>query len=264
MKFHTWNVLKSFQKESGEKKHLSKYYLCKCDCGIEKEINAYNLESNKAAKCKCQISNHSVDITGKQFGYWTVLKYSFSKKSGKKFTSFWICQCKCGKIQEVAYGKLLRKNRIRSCGCSRQDRSKEIFESNYKKTSGCWIWEGNLNRGGYGKIGTTGLAHRRAYQYTYGKIPYGKQVCHKCDNRKCVNPDHLFLGSIGDNMKDKTFKDRQAKGSQIGSSKLTENEVREIRKRRELGETYESLSQAFDVDWYTIRSIIKRKSWNHI
>jgi hypothetical protein len=206
------------------------------------------------------------DLTGKKFGFWTVIKQTNHRKfvSGKARVIVWECKCECGTFRKVSGRILQNEKKPRSCGCSRKKFSKSIFESNYQKKEGCWNWKGVVSTHGYGRIGTKDLAHRRAYEYANGSIPKGMQVCHKCDNRLCVNPDHLFLGSIGDNMKDKNFKNRQAKGSQVASSKLTENQIREIRNRRELGESYQSLAESFNVGWYTIRAIIKKRSWAHV
>lgn len=207
-----------------------------------------------------------IDLTGKIFGKWKVLNITEQRKiqKGKPRVIVWCCQCECGTIRNVS-GQILRnENKPRSCGCSRKIYSKKIFESNYEKTDGCWIWKGSVNRGGYGKIGTTNLAHRRAYEYAYGKIPEGKQVCHHCDIRLCVNPSHLFLGSIGDNMKDKCFKDRQARGSKIGNAILTEEKVLEIRKQRLSGKEYQEIADGFGVGWYLVRDICKNKQWKHV
>jgi len=87
----------------------------------------------------------------------------------------------------------------------------ERFWEKVEKTDGCWLWTSTLNTWGYGQfqIGRTKQyrAHRIAYELTYGPIPAGMHVCHHCDNPRCVRPDHLFLGTHLDNMRD-----RQAKG----------------------------------------------------
>lgn len=201
-------------------------------------------------------------LEGKVFGEWTVIKST--EKRTKNREIIWECRCSCGTIRNVKYKILKNESKPRSCGCSREKRSKDIFYSNFKKTEGCWEWTGNLNHGGYGKIGEKGLAHRRSYQYTYGNIPAGKQVCHTCDNRKCVNPAHLFLGSIGDNMKDKVFKNRQAKGSKIGNAILNDELVFQIRKDRLSGMEYQQISEKFKIQWYLVRSICKNRQWKHV
>lgn len=80
----------------------------------------------------------------------------------------------------------------------------ERFLRNIKKTKACWNWIGKLNNSGYGSIkkGRTSGAHRISYEIRNGPIPKGYYVLHKCDNRICVNPDHLWIGTQSDNMID--------------------------------------------------------------
>jgi hypothetical protein len=202
------------------------------------------------------------DISGLTFGEWTVIKDSGKRSVHREI--IWICQCSCGTIREIRKKILNNEKKPRSCGCSRPKRSRKIFDSNFEKTEGCWEWKGNINTGGYGKIGTNGLAHRRSYKYFIGQIPKDRQVCHSCDNRKCVNPAHFFLGSIGDNMRDRTAKNRQAKGSRIANSILNENLVFDIRRDRLSGMAYREICDKFKISWSSVRDICKNRQWQHV
>jgi hypothetical protein len=101
--------------------------------------------------------------------------------------------------------------------------------------TGCWEWTGHIMKKGYGQIGFMKkviLVHRASYETFVGKIPNGMFVCHKCDNPKCFNPNHLFVGTSQDNINDMVRKGRQRslKGEASGQAKLTNKQVEEIRK----------------------------------
>ncbi|MBU4154394.1 MAG: HNH endonuclease [Proteobacteria bacterium] len=137
---------------------------------------------------------------------------------------------------------------------------------NKKNENGCWNWTKQLVDG-YGAIQINCKAykaHRVVYELTYDLIPDGMHVLHSCDNRKCCNPKHLFLGTNKDNVNDKVKKDRQAKGED-NHSKLTEEQVLEIRRLYSLGNySQKKLAKMFGVGHTIIGNIILRKKWKHI
>lgn len=97
------------------------------------------------------------------------------------------------------------------------------FEEKYipEPNSGCWLWTSAWEKFGYGQATNNARAHRLSWELHFGPIPDGMRVCHKCDTRPCVNPQHLFLGSDLDNVRDKVTKGRHCYGTRNGKSKLT-------------------------------------------
>lgn len=131
--------------------------------------------------------------------------------------------------------------------------------------SGCWLWDGAHHKDGYGSIGYKGkirIAHRVAYQIYRGEIPAGINVCHRCDNRACVNPDHLFLGTHQQNMSDRNAKTRQSRGATHGPAKLTEDDVKSIRVTPGLSQR--ALAARFGVSRRLVRSILAGEKWAHL
>lgn len=125
----------------------------------------------------------------------------------------------------------------------------------------CWLWTGAITSRGYGsftyKPGKNTTAHRVAWYLTHGEMPAG-HICHKCVNKRCVNPDHLFWGSAAENALDAQIKGRKAK-------RLSAEQVLEIRARYSPRKvTMEQLAREYDVSSATIYYVVSRKTWAHI
>jgi hypothetical protein len=144
----------------------------------------------------------------------------------------------------------------------------ERFWSKVNKTNTCWLWAAGTTRKGYGQIrdnkGYNVRAHRISYEIAFGNIPEGTHVLHTCDDRRCVNPEHLFLGTNLENMRDAVEKKRTMTGSRNPRSKLTEDEVLMIRSLHAEGYGCQRLARAFGVSNDTIKRINRRETWKHI
>lgn len=130
----------------------------------------------------------------------------------------------------------------------------------------CWKWVGRKNKWGYGGISIKGMektAHRASFEIFKGPIGE-KWVLHSCDNPGCVNPDHLWLGTNEINVLDKCRKNRQAKGSQMPTNKLSERQVEEIIKSYILGVGVREIATKYSVEWTTVYRILKRKIWKYV
>lgn len=133
----------------------------------------------------------------------------------------------------------------------------------------CREWMGWLSNKGYGDLYVE-LKHQRAHRFCWemyhGKIPDGWCVCHECDNRRCVNPHHLFLGTNYDNVQDRHRKGRSSssRGETQRSCKLTTQKVISIRNEYQTVKSYRVLARKYGVEYTNIANIIKRKTWKHV
>jgi hypothetical protein len=140
---------------------------------------------------------------------------------------------------------------------------------------GCWLWLGGTNVGGYGQIrrepqgnairGEKTTTHRVAWELTQGPIPGGLHVCHRCDNPRCVNPLHLWLGTHAENLADMSAKGRAARGDRSGTARLESRQVQIIQRLLYLGHcSAHELSVLLGVSPTSLDAIRNRHTWRHI
>lgn len=154
------------------------------------------------------------------------------------------------------------------------------FWAMVEKTDGCWLWRGASGKNGYGKIRRNGvrvMAHRASYELCVGPIPDGLKVCHHCDNGRCVNPSHLFVGSQRENMQDALKKGRlpvaHRRGESHYRSKLTTAQASEIKRLYACGRQHKHLARGeytqsqiakmVGCSPSTVNQIVRGVSWRH-
>lgn len=144
----------------------------------------------------------------------------------------------------------------------------KIFYRVKKCENGCWEWQGYCQQGGYGRLSldreNTELVHRKVFEEVHGlNLPVKQLVCHKCDNRKCVNPDHLFQGTHRDNLLDCAMKNRRQykTGEDACNVKLNWKMIDEIRKLRSEGWTLMKIGEKYNVTHSTVGRACANKNW---
>lgn len=190
----------------------------------------------------------------------------------------------CGQLFEVYE---YRKNSAKFCGhecfgksktgvpgnikqISRIPYLKSALEQHVIKSDGCWGWSGYKDKQGYPKLSCgsrktgVGSAHRASYIVHNGEIPGGLQVNHICNNPTCTNPKHLYIGTQADNIKDKLNSDRQAKGSNINTCKLTESDVIKIRSLLKSGVGVSEIAKGYKVTNENIYAVKNRVTWKYL
>lgn len=152
----------------------------------------------------------------------------------------------------------------------------KILHHIIRKRSGCWEWKGELHPNGYGyttdyETGKRTHVHRISYTLFKGEIPLGLYVCHACDNRKCCNPDHLWVGSAKENMQDAKDKGRMEhvklcapKGEKNANSKIKEEDVRKIRQEIDSGKRCTVIAREYGISSTVVYYIRDRKAWKHL
>lgn len=165
---------------------------------------------------------------------------------------------------------------VRCCSkqCQAQGQRKQperIWRFGERTEQGCLTWTRSRHKWGYGFIRVdeqAQLVHRIAWELTYGPIPDGLWVLHRCDNPPCFEPTHLFLGTQADNTADMDAKGRRRSravhGAEQGSALLTDDIVRQIRAQRFQGMTLKSIAAAHGIHVSTVSLVANRKSWRHV
>lgn len=152
--------------------------------------------------------------------------------------------------------------------------SERFWSKVSKEADGCWLWQSSLDKDGYGHWGPSinkrifhFKCHRFSWMATHGPIPSGLSVLHKCDVRRCVNPNHLFLGTQSDNLRDAESKGRMRRGTNPnpanrGSSKLTAEQVVAIKTRYATGDvSQQELADSYGVSQGCISWAVRGKTW---
>lgn len=127
---------------------------------------------------------------------------------------------------------------------------------------------GGISGSGYGAVSNgkhvSISAHVLSYELYNGPVPSSMFVCHTCDNKTCVNPTHLFLGTLQDNKDDEVAKGRHVRGERQGQSKLTEEDVKQIRLLIARGDSIGRIAKLYNMSWTAIDYIRQRRNWGWV
>lgn len=149
---------------------------------------------------------------------------------------------------------------------------RRLDERSKRAENGCIEWQGAKTHNGYGQIRVhhprrrSMLVHRLVWAMAYGTEPTGFDVCHRCDNRACLNVEHLFLGSRLDNMRDMAAKGRGAdsRGEKSGKAKLTDDDVKRIHELSAEGAKQAEIAHIYDIHPAHVSRLLSRKRWGHV
>ena len=180
------------------------------------------------------------------------------------------CQ-RCGKLfHPWSKGKDASKPRLWCSYACRRPPLLERFWNQVNKTETCWVWAGDTDKDGYGRLWNnekkgSERTHRLSWEIHNGPIPSDQQVLHQCDNPPCIRPNHLFLGTNTDNNNDAITKGRNPQGEWHGRAKVNTEQVREIRRRyREEGVSQQRLADKYGLKQTTVSQIVRLTVWKSV
>ncbi len=248
------------------------YGYCHCGCGQKTMIVSESGNGYKKGEPRKFIKSHNTNVPG----------YSRRSLSTTPPNPPGLCMCGCGRITPISKSTNLALNRVKgehTCYClghssTLKDSPDKFWQRvDRRGPDDCWEWQSYINDSGYGvtrgRKNKAFRAHVMAYEFTYGPVPDGLFVCHKCDNRACCNPAHLFVGTPADNVRDMVEKGRIARdtgrrGELHGMSKVTDESVREMRRLASEGWSYVKLGLRYGISDVQASRIVRRICWYHL
>jgi hypothetical protein len=155
---------------------------------------------------------------------------------------------------------------LRPHGLTTEQVDRQVAARTSTTAAGCMEFSGHLNHGGYGVVkiaGRTMLAHRAVWVAARGAVPDGMEVCHRCDNRRCVSLTHLFVGTRMENVRDMMQKGRgrKARGEGHWRARMTERLVARMRQERAAGATLATLVARYQMSKSAVHQIVTGKNW---
>ena len=238
-------------------------FICDAICSLKAEIAGLRRERD-VLRIKADVEAAIVDRV------WAAIEVKTYADAGGKEISQLVREWKAR--AEAAEAALLKYQ-----GWMRHLKIEERFWSRVEKTDNCWLWRGVVRSNGYGSF-AIGQKHIPAHRFVWEMLkgaPGEMHVCHSCDNPICVNPDHLWLGTRFDNMRDAASKGRNGmqrhpekshfgKGEEQTNAKLKEKDVLEIRAAGTAGDAPSEIAKRYGVTVSNIRLILHGKAWRHL
>lgn len=248
------------------------YGYCHCGCGQKTPLSKEARRGYAKGEPLKFIHGHNAHVPG----------YNRKNTDAPIPNPSGVCHCGCGQLTPIASSTSFAKGRVKgehTRFCIGHHKSIRQLPDRFwqrvdrRGPDDCWEWKSYINDSGYGvtrgRNNKALRAHRMAYEFTYGPIPDGMFVCHKCDNPACCNPAHLFVGNPRDNVHDMIEKGRASQysgicGERHGMSKVTSENVREMRELSNNGLSYVELSRRYGISDVQVSRIVRRICWSHL